>query len=157
MRHLAGEELEEALQLLGVAPQRRRQARRVDVGRLECAHVELEPVAEPLDAAEHAHRVALAEAPVEQLDVVPDARLDPPARVDELEREVRRAALRAQLALGLDGEDALDDPVLGEVGDHRARVYGSLRRCPRSPRFERSATTNRSPARSTISSRRPTT
>ena len=118
MRDLAGQELEEALQLVGVAAQRRRQARRVDVGRLERAHVELEPVAEALDAAEHAHRVALAEAPVEQLDVVPDARLDPPARVDELEREVRRAALRPQLPLGLDGEDALDDAVLGEVGDH---------------------------------------
>ena len=91
--------------------------------RLERAHVELEPVAEPLDAAEHAHRVALAEAPVEQLDVVPDAGVDAPARVDELEREVRRAALRAQLPLRLHGEDALDDAVLGEVGDHARRVY----------------------------------
>ena len=33
---------------------------------------------------------------VQQLDVVPDPRLDPPARVDELQREVRRAALRPQ-------------------------------------------------------------
>ena len=43
-------------------------------GRLERAHVELKPVAELLDAAEHANSVALREPPVEQLDVVPDAR-----------------------------------------------------------------------------------
>jgi hypothetical protein len=47
-------------------------------GGLERAHVELQPVAELLDAAEHAHGVALGEARVEQLDVVPDARVDPP-------------------------------------------------------------------------------
>ena len=78
MRDLLDQELEEALQLGGVAAQRRRQRRRVDVGCLERAHVELEPVAELLDAAEHAHRVALAEPPVEQLDVVPDPRVDRP-------------------------------------------------------------------------------
>ena len=122
MRDLAGEELEEALQLVGVAAHRGRERRGVDVGRLERAHVELQPVAEALDAAEHAHRVALAEAPVEQLDVVPDARVDASGRVDELEREVRRAALRPQLPLGLDGEDALDDAVLGQVGDHAASL-----------------------------------
>ena len=62
----------------------------IDVLRgLERAHVELQPVAEPLDASEHAHGVALGEARVEQLDVVPDARGDAPARIDELEREIR--------------------------------------------------------------------
>ena len=128
MRDLAGEELEEPLQLVGVAAQRGGEGRRVDVGRLERAHVELEAVAEALDAAEHPHRVALAEAPVEQLDVVPDAGVDAAARVDELEREVRRAALRAQLPLGLDGEDALDDAVFGELGDHaRESTVGSGR------------------------------
>ena len=109
---------------VGVAAHRRRQGRRVDVGRLERPHVELEPVAEALDAAEHAHRVALAEAAVEQLDVVPDARVDAPGRVDELEHEVRRAALRAQPPLRLDGEDALDDAVLGQVRDHARESSG---------------------------------
>ena len=98
--------------------------------RLERAHVELEAVAEPLDAAEHAHGVALAEAAVEQLDVVPDARVDAPARVDELEREVRRAALRPQPALGLDGEDALDDAVLRELGDHAGESTVASGSCP---------------------------
>ena len=90
VRDLGDEELEEAGELVGVAPHRRGERRGVDVGRLERAHVELQPVAELLDPAEHAHRVAFAEAAVEQLDVVPDARLDPAGRVDELEREVRR-------------------------------------------------------------------
>ena len=49
MRDLGDEELEEALELGGIAAHRRREARRVDVGRLERPHVELEPVAELLD------------------------------------------------------------------------------------------------------------
>ena len=61
---------------------------------LDRAHLHLQPAAEPLHAAEHAHGVALGEATVEQLDVVPDARLDPAARVDELEGEIGRAVLR---------------------------------------------------------------
>jgi len=85
MRELAREELDEPLQLLRVAAERRGERGGVDVGRLERAHVELEPVAEALDAAEHAHGVALVEARVEQLDVFPDARVYPSARVDELD------------------------------------------------------------------------
>ena len=97
---------------------RRRQLRRVGVlGRLERAHLHLELAAEALDAAEDAHGVALGEARVEQLDVVPDARLDPAARVDELEREVRRAGPRSPPLLPRDREHALDGPVLGELGD----------------------------------------
>ena len=71
---------------------RRRRCERLRIeilDRLERADLELQPVAEAVDPAEHAHRVALVEAAVEQVDVAPDARLDPPARVDELEREVR--------------------------------------------------------------------
>ena len=118
MGDLGGEELEEALELVGVAAHRRRSA----AGSTPCAgssvpHVELEPVAELLDPAEHAHRVALREARVEQLDVVPHARLDAAARVDELEREVRRAVPRAQPLLARDRVDALDGAVLLELGD----------------------------------------
>ena len=60
VRDLADEELEEAVELVGVAAQRRASAppgRRP--ARLERPHLDLEPFAEPLDAAEHAHRVAL--------------------------------------------------------------------------------------------------
>ena len=69
----------------------------IDVGRLERAHVELQPVAELLDAAEHAHRVALAEAAVEQLDVLPDARVDraPSGRRARARDTTRRAFVRS--------------------------------------------------------------
>ena len=83
------------LELLGVAAQRGVSAGRIDVAPPRASGLELEAVAEALDASEHAHRVPLAEAAVEQLDVVPDPASIRPRRVDELEREVRRAALRA--------------------------------------------------------------
>ena len=85
MRDLGGEELEEAVELVGVAAQRGRERGGIGVGRLDRPHLELQPAVEALHAAEHAHRVALGEPPVEQLDVVPDAPLDPAARVDELD------------------------------------------------------------------------
>ena len=154
------EEVEKSLQLGAVPSQRGREGHRVDLGGLERPDVELEPVAELLDPAEHPHRVALGEAAVEELDVVPDPRVDPPARVDQLDREVRRSALRAQPALRLHREHALDDTVGFEVGDHPAEsigCFGSLRPCPRSTRFPRSATTRTSPGHSRTSSRRPTT
>ena len=91
MRELAGEELEEAVQLVRVAAHPRREPGRILLGRLDRADLELQPAVEALDAPEHADGVALREAPVEQLDVVPDPRLDPAARVDELEHEVRSA------------------------------------------------------------------
>src|SRR3954447_11793620 len=127
MRELGDEKLEKAAELVRVSSQRRRQRRRVDVARLERAHVELQAVAELLDAAEHADRVPLREPAVEELDVVPHPRLDPTRRVDQLEREIRRARLRAQLALRPDRIDRLDDPILCELGD---RHGSSLRSGP---------------------------
>ena len=123
MGDLAGEEVEEAVELVGVAAHRRGEAGRVGVrGGLDRADVELEPVAVALDAAEHAHGVALGEPRVEQVDVVPDARLDAAARVDELEREIRGAVPRPQPPLARDRVDALDDAVFGELGDRAHRV-----------------------------------
>jgi hypothetical protein len=118
MRDLGGQEVEEALELVGVAPDRRDQRQRVELGRrLQRADVDLEAVAEPLDPAEHANGVALGKAGVEELDVVPHARLDPAARVDELEREVRCAAARAQPALARHCVRPLDDTLLRQLGD----------------------------------------
>ena len=108
MRDLAGEELEEAVELVGVAAQPRREPGRVGVRGLDRADLELQPVVEALDAAEHAHGVALGEAAVEQLDVVPDPPLDPAGRVDELEREVGRALPGRAPLLARDRVDALD-------------------------------------------------
>jgi Protein of unknown function (DUF1015) len=116
--YLAAEELEEALELVRVAPQAGGQSRGIDVrGRLECPHLDLELVPEPLDAAEHANRVARIEATVEQVDVVPDTRADPAARVDELEREIARAVACPQPLLARHGVDALDGAVLLQLRD----------------------------------------
>ena len=129
MRDLRHEELEEALELVGVAAHRGRHRRRIDVLRgLERAHFELEPVAEPLDPSEHAHGVALGEARVEELDVVPDPRRDAPARVDELEREIGGAVLRAQPLLLRHRVDALDGAVLLELGDRGHSTESTSRR-----------------------------
>src|SRR5436190_3618591 len=163
MRDLAGEELEEPGELLRVATCGRRERRRVNRGRLDGAHVDLQTVAVPFDAPEDAYCVAFAEAGVEQVDVVPDPRFDQAGGVDELEREVRRAAARPQPALGLDRENAFDNAILGELRDrHRPSLGGGtdaatrLSRWPRSAPSARCATTS-APARWTTLWRRRTT
>ena len=151
MADLAGEEVEEAVELLRVAAHGRRQLGRIAVRRgLDRAHLHLEPAAEPLHASEHADGVALGEAAVEQLDVVPDARLDPPARVDELEGEIGRAVLRPPALLAADGEHALDGAILRELGNagHAGSLggpRGTLGPWPMSPRSARFATRTRRP------------
>ena len=118
MDDLAGEELEKAVQLVGIASQGRCECDWICLRRrFERSHVHLQPVSEPLDASEHTDRVSLVEPRVEQLDVVPHARLDPPARIDELEGEIRRSATRAQPPLACNRVDALDDAFLGELCD----------------------------------------
>ena len=117
MGELGRHELEEAVQLVGVASQPRRQPRRIGVRRLDGADLQLEPVVEALDPAEHADGVSLGEAAVEQLDVVPDPTLDATGRVDELQCEVRRALPRRPPLLSRDGVDALDRAVGSELGD----------------------------------------
>ena len=98
MRELRDEEIEEPGELVGVAP---------DVGVSDAGSTSLASSERTSSCsrsrnsrrARAPHRVALVEASVEQLDVVPHARLDAAGRVDQLEREVRRAGLRAELAL----------------------------------------------------------
>ena len=123
---LSGEELEEPVELVCVSPHRRHEQGRVRARRtLEGTHLELKAPAEALDPAEHAHGVAFGEASVEKLDVVPDARLDPTARVGEFEREVRSAVPRPATLLASHRVDPVDGPVFGELRDrrHRNRVY----------------------------------
>src|SRR5919109_382085 len=86
-------------------------------GGLDRADGELEPVAEALDSPEDADGVAFPEAAVEELDVLPHARVDAAARIDKLEREVRRSRLRPQPLLPRHAVDAFDHPVLGELDD----------------------------------------
>ena len=118
MRDLRGQELEEAVELVRVPSQRGREVRRVRLRRrLERPDVDLQLVPELLDATEDTHGVTFGEPRVEQLDVVPHARLDPPARVDQLEREIGSAAFRPQPLLARDRVDALDDTLLGQLCD----------------------------------------
>ena len=118
VRDLGRQELEESVQLVRVTAERRREVGRIGVlRRLDRSYLHLELSAEALDAPEDAHRVALAEALVEELDVVPDARLDAPARVGELEREVGSPCPGPPPLLLRDREHALDSPILDELGD----------------------------------------
>jgi Protein of unknown function (DUF1015) len=121
MRDLAGEELEETLELVGVAPDCGREPCRVGLRRLERPDLELEAVAKPLDAAEHADGVAFGKAPVEKVDIAPHPGVDSPAGVDELEREVRRPVACPQPLLTRDRIDPLDDALLRQLRD---RIHG---------------------------------
>ena len=115
---LGRKELEEAVELVRVSPEGGRELGRVGVlGGLDRSHLHLELPAEALDAAEHAHGVALAEALVEQVDVVPDPCVDAATGVDELECEVCGARPGAPALLLRDREHAFDGPVLDELGD----------------------------------------
>ena len=118
VRDLSRKELEEPVELVRVASQRRGERRRVGLlRRLDRAHLHLELAAEALDATEDAHGVALPEALVEQVDVVPHPCLHTTARIGELEREVRRSRPCASALLLGHCEHALDGPVLDELGD----------------------------------------
>ena len=120
MCDLAGEEVEEAFQLVGVAPERRRQLDRVGIlSVLDGTYVELQLVAVALDAAEDAHGVTLGKTAVEEVDVVPDTSLDAAARIHELQREVVGARSRPQATLARDRIGALDDPVFRKLRDRR--------------------------------------
>ena len=118
MRDLRCEELEEAVELVGISPQRRGERRRVGIlGWLDRAHLHLQPSTEALDAPEHVHGVPLFEATLEQIDVAPHSGLDPPTRIGKLEGEVRRPGTRPAPLLLRDREDTLDGAILGELGD----------------------------------------
>ena len=123
---LAGDELEEPVELVGITAHHRHEIVRVRIWcAFEGANLELEAPSETLDPTEHPHGVTFREAPVEKLDVVPDACLDATAGVGQLERQVRGAVPRSASLLAGDGEDAVDGPVLGELRDrrHGKRVY----------------------------------
>src|SRR4029453_8819593 len=120
MRDLGRKEVEEAVELLDLAPRLGDERGGVGLRGLERPHLELQAVAEPLHPAEHADGVSFAEALVEKVDVVPDAGIDPPARIDELEREIRVSSACSQALLAGDGEEAINHAILGELGDHAA-------------------------------------
>jgi hypothetical protein len=117
MHDLAAEELEEAVELIGIPSERGSELTGIGVGRLQGPDLELKPVAEAFNPSEHAHRVAFVEARVEQVDVLPDARVDASGGIDELECQVRRAPSGAQALLARNGICALDDSVFRQLGE----------------------------------------
>ncbi len=118
VQDLRGEEVEEPVELVGVPSERRCQLGGVCIlGGLNRAHLHLQLAAEALDSSEHVHRVALIESPVEQVDVVPNPGLDAAACVGQLEREIRSARTGSAPLLLRHRKDALDRPILGELGD----------------------------------------
>ena len=118
MGDLGREELEEPVQLICISAERRGERSGVRVlGGFDRAHLHLQLAAEALDPSEDVNRVALLEATVQQIDVVPDPGLDTSACVSELEGEVRSACPSASPLLLGDCEDTLDRPIIGELGD----------------------------------------
>ena len=124
MRDLASEKLEEPVELIDVAARLWDKRGGISLGRLERAHLDLEAVAEALDASEDVHRIAFPKALVEQVDVAPDPRVDPPARINELERQVRASVASAKALLAGDRVRALDDPILCQLGDRHGAILG---------------------------------
>jgi uncharacterized protein (DUF1015 family) len=112
------DELEEAVELVGVSAQRRRQRRWIRIlCRLHGPHLDLELAPEALDPTEHVHGVAFAEPLVEEIDVVPHSCFHAPARVGQLEGEIGGPCASAPPLLLRHCEHAFDGPVLGELGD----------------------------------------
>ena len=114
---LAGQELDEALERLGVAAGAGHEVERVTgLDLLEVAHGDLQPAAVALDPAEHAHRVTLVEARAEQVDVVPDHARHAAGAVGELHRQERVAVSGVAALLALHGERRVHEGALAQVG-----------------------------------------
>jgi hypothetical protein len=121
---LGSEELEETVQFLYVPARLRDERGRIGLGGFERSHLELESVAEALDPAEDMNRVSFVEALVEEVDIAPDPGVDSPARVDELESQIRAAAAGAQALLAGNREGPFDHPVLCQVRDRHGPILG---------------------------------
>ena len=122
---LAGEVLEEAVELVEVAVGDGQEGRRIRLlGPCDRPHLELQLVAEALDAPGDAHEVAALEAPREHVRVAERARVDRARAVAQLEREIRRAGACRQPVLARAGEDRVDGVAGAQAGDRDA-----VRRC----------------------------
>ena len=85
---------------------------------LEVADRDLGPAVVRLDPSQHAYRVALGEAPAQQVDVVPDHGRHAAGAVCQLQRQEGIAVSGAPMALALHGEGRLPPPgVLGAPVD----------------------------------------
>ena len=123
---LAGEELEKAVELVRVAPHRRRQARRDRLSGAASTARTCTWSLPPNRSTRPSTRTASpsSKRPSSSSTSSQIRASMRPLAIDELEREVGRAGLRPPPLLASDGVDAFDGPVLGELGD--AGHAGSL-------------------------------
>ena len=108
---LARKVLEEAVELVEVAVGDRQEGRRIGLARRRAtdrAQLDLQLVAEALDAAGDAHEVAAIEAAREHVGVAKGATLHGAGAVAQLDGEIRRAGARHQAVLARAREDAVD-------------------------------------------------
>ncbi len=126
---LAGEVLEEAVELLHVAVGAGQERRRVDVAGLRSGdrpHLDLQLVAEALDAAGDADEVAALEAAGEQVGVSEDPRRDGAGAVAQLQRQVGGAGAADEAVLAGAGEDGVDVGRGAQRADGRGGGHGLI-------------------------------
>jgi hypothetical protein len=125
-RRNAGEVLEEPVQLVEVPVGDRQERRRVGLAGRRARHraqVELQLLAEALDAPRDAHEVSPVEAGRRDVGVPEHARRDRARAVAQLQRQVRRPRTRHQPLLADAGEHAVD-LVPGAQGGNGDRGVG---------------------------------
>ena len=126
---LAGQELDHAVERLGVAARPRHEIEGVAVGQpLQVAQLELEAAVVAPHPAQHADRVALVEPLVDQVHVGPEHSRDATGPVRQLDREEGVAVSGPPAPFALHGERRVDDLSLLQVLDvrasgHRRAVY----------------------------------
>jgi len=124
---LASEVLEEAVELVEVAVGDRQERGRVGLAftrPTDAAQLDLQLVAEALDAAGDADEVAAFKAPGEDVGVAERARLNGARPIAQLDGEIRRAGPRQQAVLARAREDAVDLLALPQRGNrHEPMMY----------------------------------
>ena len=106
--HLAGQMLEEAVELVEVAVGDGQEGGRIGVPRVgasDRADVDLQLLAEALDPPGDADQVAAVEAPGVQVGITEDPSRERSGAIAQLDREVRRAGARDEPILARAGED----------------------------------------------------
>ena len=115
---LAGEMLEEAVELVEIAVGGRQEARRVDaLGAADRTQLDLELVAEAIHPAGDGDQVPAVELTRQEIGVPERARLDRAGAVAQLDGEVGTAAAGGQPVLARAREHALDLAPSAQLGD----------------------------------------
>lgn len=121
---VVAEELEEALQIVDVAPGARRELERVDrpLDGLDAADHDLQASPVLLHRAEDPDYVTRLEAAIEQGCVLEDGAPHAAGLIPEFQREVRGAGSRSPTILAEDGEGRIHESTGLEITDGGARV-----------------------------------